>query len=214
MRKRVFSKEDVIEAALAVARQEGLSQVTARRVADQLGASTAPVYSNFPTMEALTDAVKQAAARELLALTRRSHTEDAFLNIGIGVLTFVWQTPKLYADLFLSPHEGYDSASDILDELLGATASLPELEPLDQAERTVVLKKMAVFTHGLAIEICHGCAEACTLDVLVLLLSEVGRAVVADARQRHPRTAAEAALLDHLWGDAPHATHHAKDEMP
>lgn len=195
MRKPVFSKDDVIAAGLAVVRADGLAQLSARRVADRLGASTAPVYSNFATMDELAEAVKRAAVRELVAMTRRQRTGNRFLDMGVGVLGFVWEWPRLYAALFLAPADGYDPGVDLMAELTRAMASLPELEPLPLSERIVVLKKLAIFTHGLATEICQGCAEHCSLDALVVLLSEVGRAVVADARAGHPRSDADTALL-------------------
>ncbi len=203
MRKSVYSKEDVIAAGLAVARRDGLSQLTARRVGEQLGASTAPVYSNFATMDELADAVKRGAVRELLALTRQDHTGDAFLNMGAAVLIFAWQWPRLYADLFLTAPTGYDPGPDLLAELTAATAALPELAPLPASERALVLKKMAVFTHGLVTEICQGCPEQCTLEALILMLREVGRAVVADARAGHPRSAGDAGLLASVWAADP-----------
>ncbi|MFO7610086.1 MAG: hypothetical protein R6X35_12995 [Candidatus Krumholzibacteriia bacterium] len=201
MRKPVFSQEDVIAAGLAVVRADGLAQLSARRVAEQLGASTAPVYSNFATMDALADAVKRAAVRELVAMTRRQRTGNRFLDMGVGVLGFVWEWPRLYAALFLAPPEGYDPGVDLMDELTRTMAALPELEPLPLSERIVVLKKLAIFTHGLATEICQGCAAHCSLDALVVLLGEVGRAVVADARAGHPRSDADTALLAGFWAD-------------
>jgi hypothetical protein len=128
-------------------------------------------------------------------MTRRQRTGNRFLDMGVGVLGFVWEWPRLYAALFLAPPDGYDPGVDLMAELTSTMAALPELEPLPLSERIVVLKKLAIFTHGLATEICQGCAEHCSLDTLVVLLSEVGRAVVADARAGHPRSDADTALL-------------------
>ena len=62
-RKTTFSREDVEQAAMEILEAEGAAAVTARRVADALGASTAPVYSNYASME------------ELLARTRALREE-------------------------------------------------------------------------------------------------------------------------------------------
>lgn len=206
MPKVVYTKEDVVAAGITLVRRSGMTQLTARGVAEVLGSSTAPVYSNFATMEELAEAVQRAAVRELLGLMRRGHTGDAFLDMGVGVLTFVWEWPRLYAALFLAPAAGYDPGLDLMDELTAALDGLPELEPLSRQERVLVLKKVAIFTHGLATEICHGCGPDCSLDTLVLLLKEVGRALLADAQAGHPRAPREAALLAALacgGGDAP-----------
>jgi AcrR family transcriptional regulator len=202
LRKTVYTKDDVVAAGLTLVRRGGLKALSARRVAETLGASTAPVYSNFATMEELADAVKRAAVLELLALTRQHHVEDEFLNMGVGILKFVWDWPELYAALFLEPAREYDPGVDLMDELTGVMSELGELEPLPLDERVIVLKKMAIFTHGLATEICQGCGKTCTLEALVVMLREVGRAVVEDARAGHERPAADRTLLDGLWAPA------------
>jgi AcrR family transcriptional regulator len=191
MRKPHFSREDVVAAGLAVVGREGLGQLTARRVAEELGSSTAPVYSNFANMDELADEVKRTAVRDLLAATRRRFTDDAFLNIGLGVLRFVWERPAVYAALFLERSTGYDPGPDFMDALVAAMARLPQLDPLPMAERVIVLKKLALFTHGLATEICQGCQEPCTLAVMEAMMREVGDAVLEHARggiERDPET--------------------------
>jgi len=52
-RKTVYTKDDVIRAACDLVEECGLSCLTARAVANKLHSSTAPVYSNFNTMDEL-----------------------------------------------------------------------------------------------------------------------------------------------------------------
>ena len=42
-----FLKEDIIEAASAVVKKEGLSAINARRVAKELGCSVQPIFYQF-----------------------------------------------------------------------------------------------------------------------------------------------------------------------
>ena len=46
-----FLKEDIIEAACAVVKKEGLSAINARRVAKELGCSVQPIFYQFENME-------------------------------------------------------------------------------------------------------------------------------------------------------------------
>lgn len=211
MRKTVFTREDVIAAGLKVMARDGLSQLSARRVADELNSSTAPVYSNFASMEELADAVKREAVAELLAATRSQHTDDNFLNIGVGVLMFVWERPVIYASLFLEPSEGYDPGPDLMDALVAATAHLPELDPLPRDERIIVLKKLSLFTHGLATEICQGCGERCTWETMIAILQEVGDAILAHAKAGIPREPGMALELATFWD---HTDPNEKDGSP
>ncbi len=202
MRKAVFSRDDVVTAGLTVVDREGLAGLSARKVADELGASTAPVYSNFGNMEELADAVKRAAVAGLLNATRQAATENAFMDMGIGVLRFVWEHPATYAALFIDPGDGYDPGPDFMQALVDTTVSLAELDSLPPVERIIVLKKMAFFTHGLATEICQGCGESCTLETMTILLVEVGEAVLAHARVGIPRDPDVTELLSVIEKDS------------
>jgi AcrR family transcriptional regulator len=194
----------VVAAGLAVVARRGLSMLTARQVADEMGASTAPVYSNFANMDELADAVKRAAVAKLLASTREEHTTDRFLDMSVGVLRFVWDQPAVYASLFLEQSGGYDPGPDFMGALVETMAELPELDPLPMTERIIVLKKLALFTHGVATEICQGCAEHCTFETVTALLREVGDAIIDHARAgvvRDPETARQLAAF---WDPAAH----------
>jgi AcrR family transcriptional regulator len=193
VRKVVFSSEDVIKAGLAVMDKDGVENLSARRVADELGASTAPVYSNFSNMEDLVRAVKLEAVGVLLELTREKHTEDAFLNMGVGVLEFARQHPLLYSALFQQTNDECEAGPGVMKELLERMAVLPALKQLMPVERIILLRKMAIFTHGLATEICSGLPPEIRWEDLLLMLEEVGAAIMADAVARSPRTSEDLA---------------------
>lgn len=202
MRKPVFTREDVVAAGLAVVGREGLVQLSARRVAEELGSSTAPVYSNFANMEELADEVKRAAVAELLAASRVPRTGDAFRDMGLGILRYIWERPAVYASLFLEQSDGYDPGPDFLEALVEATVQLPQLAPLPMEERLIVLKKLALFTHGLATEICQGCADDCTLETMETMMTEVGDAIMSHAREGVERAPGMSRALAAFWEQA------------
>lgn len=201
MPKNVFAREDVVAAGLAVVARGGMSLLSARQVADEMGASTAPVYSNFANMDELADAVRKEGVSRLLTATRTEHTDNRFLNIGVGVLKFVWDHPALYSALFLEPSDRYDPGPAFMEALVEAMAEVPELDPLPMSERIIVLKKLSLFTHGLATEICQGCAEHCTLETMTAIMQEVGDAVIAHARAGVDRDPEIERSLARDWGE-------------
>lgn len=199
VRKPVFSREEIIEAGLAVVSAEGLAQLSARHVAEELGASTAPVYSNFSNMEDLETAVKKCAVELLWEHTQVNSTDDAFLNIGIGVLNFAWDHPRLYAALFLEQDGKYNPGYELMERIMDVLAAMPQLASLEPMERLMMLKKMAIFSHGLAIDICTGRATRFPREELISLMAEVGDAVVTHTFARGPRSAEEIARLTNLF---------------
>lgn len=195
VRKTVFSREDVVKAGLAVMDTDGIENFSARRVAEELGASTAPVYSNFSNMDDLVVAVKMSAVELLLELTHEKPTENPFLNMGVGVLEFARSHPLLYGALFLQANDECLAGPGVMQELLERMAVLPDLEHLKPVERTILLRKMAIFSHGLATLICSGIPPETEWDDILQLLDEVGDAILADAVARSPRTDEDLARL-------------------
>ncbi len=80
--KTKFNKENIIEAAFEIAKENGFSAITARSVAKRLGSSVAPIYVNFETIENLIESVVQrvfAISNELMA---KQTGPNIFENIG------------------------------------------------------------------------------------------------------------------------------------
>ena len=202
VRRLLFQRGDVVAAALAVVRESGLANLSARRVARRLGASTAPVYSNFASMDELAGAVKLAIAERVLAETEIPRSGEPFLDMGAGVLEFARGNPELYMAVFMTGTGSGDAAGRVMEVLLERMSRLEKLAGLDPVERVILLRKMAIFTHGLAVQVTAGQAQGATWAELLLLLNEAGRAMIADAFNRPPRTAAELALLGHLCASA------------
>ncbi len=198
VRKTVFTREDVIKAGLAVMDKEGVENLTARRVAEQMGASTAPVYSNFANMDDLLVAVKNAAVDLVLELTLEKPTDNQFLNMGAEVLEFARRHPLLYSALFHQPHVDCTAGPRFVTELLERMAVLPDLAQLDPVERIVLLRKMAIFTHGLATDICNGLPPEIQWEELLTLLDEVGTVIMSDALARSPRSDEDLSALGSL----------------
>ena len=155
-RKNVFSRDDVIGAALAVLESEGLGAVTARRVADAMGASTAPVYSNFASMEELVGDVMRRASEMIIAACRRPWTEDVFLNMGVGFVHFAHDHPQLFRALYLDSSWGRHEEGLVFAALLDDLAAHPVLGQLPPDHREELLFQASVSTLGLATSLVTG----------------------------------------------------------
>ena len=195
VRRNLYQRDDVVAAALAVVREHGFAQLSARRVAERLGASTAPVYSNFSNMDELARAVKLAIADLVLAETAVGRCGEPFLDMGIGVLEFARQQPELYSAVFLTGRDDADAGLRVMQVLLERMSRLEGLGELEPAERLILLRKMSIFTQGLAVHVTAGHTDQLSWQEVLTLLNEAGRAMIADAFQRPPRSAAEIALL-------------------
>lgn len=183
--KTKFAKEDVVRAAVGVVEMNGISNMTARRIAQELGSSTAPVYQHFATMDDISMAVIREVGRRLLAYTRKTYTDRVFLNMGTGVALFACEHPQLYRALMLER----DDYKEVVDEFLGALeaelSNDTRLTSLSQEERHDLLVKMWTFTHGLASQICVGLIKSCNREFIIRTLSDVGADIIGATLKRH-----------------------------
>ena len=102
-----FQKEEIIEAALSVARAKGIDAVTAREVALALGVSTRPIFTYYETMDQLRDDVCELAKEHYRVYVERGLTESIpFLGVWRQYLRFAREEPELYRLLFLTRRGG------------------------------------------------------------------------------------------------------------
>ena len=102
-RKVKFQKEEIVDAALAIARERGIEAVTAREVAKALRTSVAPIFTGFETMDQLRAGVcERARARYRSYIERGLAGPIPFLGVGQQYLRFAREEPELYKLLFLT----------------------------------------------------------------------------------------------------------------
>jgi len=102
--KQRFFREHVLDAAFAIARDQGVTALTARAVADRMNASTAPVYRSFRAMSELEDAVMERAMGTFEAYLMETPFQDPFLDTAYGVCQFASDEPYLYHSLVQIRH--------------------------------------------------------------------------------------------------------------
>ena len=102
-----YQKDEIINAAVGIVRDRGISALTARELAASLGVSTRPIFTYFDTMEQLKAEV-YAYAKELYRGYILHGLEAPIPNLGVGqqYLRFAKNEPELYKYLFLSPPDG------------------------------------------------------------------------------------------------------------
>ena len=111
-----FQKEEIVRAALNVARSKGIDAVTAREVAAELKVSPRPIFTWFSTMDALKEEVYALAKAQYRKYLERGLSDALpFLGVWRQYLRFAKDEPELYRLLFLMrPGSGAGGAMDAL----------------------------------------------------------------------------------------------------
>ena len=148
------TKDMIIDAAFAIAREAGVESINARTVSERLHCSTQPVMYHFATIEELKRTVYAKADRyhsEYL-MNLKSPSKGAALGIGMNYIRFAIEEPHLFRFLFQSD---YFSGSTLL-ELIDAEELAPVLSAMQSAlgvgmEQTKkVFLTVFLFAHGYA----------------------------------------------------------------
>ncbi|MBR3737816.1 MAG: TetR/AcrR family transcriptional regulator [Eubacterium sp.] len=102
-----FLKEEIIEAAVNITREKGISAVTAREVGAALGVSSRPLFTYFKSVDELKIEVYNYAQRLYEEYVVEGLAQEIpFLGVGQQYIRFAKEETELYKYLFLSPPEG------------------------------------------------------------------------------------------------------------
>lgn len=147
-----ISREKIVAAATDLVRKRGVNALNARSVADALGCSTQPVFSNFATMEELKNAVLDTANRLYLSHQQQAMQQGdlpPYKASGMAYIRFAAEEPELFRLLFMRDrsHEKTDEATDELKQM---TALVSRNTGLSQEEAFRFHMEMWVYVHGIA----------------------------------------------------------------
>ena len=99
-----FQKEEIVTAAMNVARRDGIDAVTAREIAREMHVSVGPIFTWFDSMDALkTEIYGRAVALYREYIERGLSGAIPFLGVWQQYIAFAKEEPQLYRLLFLTP---------------------------------------------------------------------------------------------------------------
>ena len=145
-----FSKEDIRKVALTIALADGLKAITARKVADVLGCSVAPIYVNYASIDNLIADVVEYIFAQSNQLTKEAKGSHVFEQMGYASLFFAKQYPQLFRDLVLEPNNYIASYNQVEEDLVALMRKDETTSLLDDDQRRRLLFQMRTFQLGLS----------------------------------------------------------------
>ena len=116
--KAKYSREEIIQKAFEMARKNGIDSVVARELGKALGTSSSPIFTAFKNMEEVQQEVRKVAMREFEAYVRDAiHYAPAFKYVGMKMIEFAANEPKLFQLLYMREHDQSQSFSMLIEEL-------------------------------------------------------------------------------------------------
>lgn len=94
--KQRFTRQDVIEAAFQVVRQQGWKGFSARTIANALNSSTRPIYDYFDSMDHIEVEVVKKILTYFIDFLNQERTGDKWLDQALGYVLFASREKHLF----------------------------------------------------------------------------------------------------------------------
>lgn len=153
--KAKFTRDEIIEASLAIVKAEGFKALTARALGAKLGSSARPIFTVFDSMEEVQQAVLDEAKRIYKQYVEHGLKETLpFKGVGTQYILFAMEEPKLFQLLFMKEQELVPNLSGVLplieesyDDIL---YSIQSSYALDEEKSKRLYYHLWIYTHGIA----------------------------------------------------------------
>ena len=152
--KAKFTKEQITKAALCVVSEKGAQALTAKELGAALGTSTTPIFTVFNSMQEVQDAVMLAAMERFEEYAHKAaHLGPVFKQIGMQMILFAKEEPKLYQLIFMSSISEAQTFDDIYAHL-GSVADecldvLQKDYDLSKADAKTLFEHVWIHTFGI-----------------------------------------------------------------
>ena len=181
-----FTREEIIHAALSIARTDGPSAVTARALGAKLGSSSKPIFSVFENMEEVRSEVLKAAKALYAGYIRSGLQQDpAFKGVGTQYVLFATREPKLFRLLFMSEQPQKPPVSGILpiidenyDKIL---QSVRDGYGLGEKDAENLYRHLWIYSHGIAV-LCATNMCSFTAEEIGGMMTEVCRSLLKEIK--------------------------------
>jgi AcrR family transcriptional regulator len=158
-RKEIITKDTILEVAFGLAREEGIENVTARKLAAKIGCSTQPIFRVYANMSELYDEVYIKAIDFFGEYydDYKSDIDTPFVHLGLAYINFARVEGKLFQLLFQSEHRGERGLFELLNGKSGAVnKEIGKATAVGCKNPSGLFMKMWIFIYGCACMVMTG----------------------------------------------------------
>ena len=152
-RKESITREAIMNAAFAILQEEGIEQVTARKLAAKANCSTQPIFRIYKNMEELIEELFGMACdffKEYYQEIPRQ-TVTPFVHLGFVYIKFAEEHKRLFQFVFLSENRFGRSMYDLVNGSEGyVSREIQTATAQGCRNASGLFMKMWIFIHGAA----------------------------------------------------------------
>lgn len=159
MPKQKITKEQIMQAAFLLVKDQGYKAINARSIAKAADCSVQPIYSCCKNMEQLMDELFDYCLHyQITYVQEHLEPDNYFESAGRAHITFAHEEKNLFEFLFLSKYVKGVELEDVyrqygLDEV---TDSIEQTLGLDKNAARQLYLDMMIYTHGIAAMVSTG----------------------------------------------------------
>ncbi len=175
--KAKFTREEIIETALKIAADKGLRALTARELGAALNSSTRPIFTAFESMEEVLCEVRKAAFDRFGEYAKKAEAfTPVFKQVGLQMIMFAYEQPKLYRLLFMSEKpeaQTFDDVFNNLGELAPLCVEVIQCDyELSYDNAMLLFRQIWIYTYGVGALIATGMCRFNMEDIQDMLSRE------------------------------------------
>lgn len=188
--KAKFKKEEIVNAALEIVRENGPEALTARSLGDKLGSSARPIFTVFESMKELQNSVTAAVNDLYNSFVEEGMKEDIpFKGVGKAYIRFAAEYPKFFQLLFMKERESIPDINNILglidENSEKILSSISVTYGLDDNQSRELYAHMWIYSHGIAVLIATKVCAFTADEISRMLTAVCGNLIEKIKREGH-----------------------------
>lgn len=157
-RNYMFTKEQVLDAAIQLIRKKGFAAVSARSLGEQLGTTSRPIFSHFKNMADVQRGIIGAANALYQSFREKEIASGKYVPYkasGMAYIRFAKEEKELFRLLFMRDRSGepIKENPEEMDALIGLIAKQVHI---DREAAKMFYLEMWAYTHGIASMVATG----------------------------------------------------------
>jgi len=181
-----FTRQEIIDTAFALVRENGWEALSTRAVASRLGTSARPIYSFFVSMTELDRELVKKGVDLLHDYMKKKLTDDPWHDHGIGYVCFAMRERHLFSGMTDGRRvDLFKKYGDVIwESLTHSLKEYPHFQEFSQEEIYQVQLTRWLFAHGLAFQACNPPEGVWTKELFDSMMQQGSDAILAGWKVR------------------------------
>ncbi len=185
--KAKFEKNEIIDAALKIVKEQGITALTARSLGKELGSSPRPIFTVFRSMEEVqTELIAKANSVYAGYVKKGLNSALAFKGVGTQYILFAINEPKLFQLLFMSEQKTVLSLSNVLpvieEHYEDILESIRSGYSIDAGNAERLYRHLWIYVHGIA-TLCATKTCRFSADEISVMMTDIFTSLITKIRK-------------------------------